>query len=78
MILPNASSTTSPRKGCVLRAEGCHAICMRYTAYREELDDKRQQRKRELVLDGMTLPGIKKELRRRDRDRMQRRSQGRR
>lgn len=41
MTLPNASSTMSPCKGCNIRAEGCHAICMRYAAYREELGEKR-------------------------------------
>lgn len=78
MILPNASNTMSPCKGCEIRAEGCHAICMRYAAYREELEDKRQRRKQELMRDGMTLPGVKNELRRRDKERMQRRAQGRR
>ena len=78
MILPNASSTMSPCKGCAIRAEGCHAICMRYATYREELDDKRRKRKQELMREGMTLPGVKNELRRKDKERLQRRSQGRR
>lgn len=78
MKIPSASSTMSPCKGCDIRAAGCHAICMRYAAYREELEDKRQHRKQELMRDGMTLPGVKNELRRRDKERMQRRTQGRR
>ena len=78
MILPNAANTMSPCMGCDIRAEGCHAICMRYAAYREELDDKRQRRKQELMREGMTLPGVKNELRRKDKERLQRRAQGRR
>lgn len=78
MKIPSASSTMSPCMGCNVRAADCHAICMRYAAYREELEDKRQHRKQELMRDGMTLPGVKNELRRRDKERMQRRAQGRR
>lgn len=64
--------------GCETRAENCHASCGKYAAYRAELDDKRQRRKMELIRDGMTLPGIKNELHKRDKDRLQRRTQGRR
>ena len=68
MILPNASSTISSCMGCVLRAQGCHAICMRYAAYREELGEKREKRKRTLINDGAAMSSIKKRLRKRAKD----------
>lgn len=77
MILPNASSTMSPCMGCVIRAEGCHAICMRYAAYREELEDKRQRRKQELARVGITVPSDKKRLYKRAKDEIKRREKGR-
>ena len=40
-----------PCKGCGIRAEGCHAICMRYAAYRAELEEKREKRKQALTRD---------------------------
>lgn len=78
MNIPTASITMSPCMGCETRAENCHASCGKYAAYRAELDDRRQRRKMELIRDGMTLPGIKNELHKRDKDRLQRRTQGRR
>lgn len=77
MTLPNASSTMSPCMGCNIRAAGCHAICMRYAAYREELDEKREKRKRTLINDGTTMSSIKKRLRRRAKDEIKRRERGR-
>lgn len=77
MILPNASNTMSPCKGCEIRAEGCHAICMRYAAYREELEDKRQHRKQELARVGITVPSDKKRLYKRAKDEIKRREKGR-
>lgn len=62
MTLPNASSTMSPCKGCNIRAAGCHAICMRYAAYREELEEKRQHRKQELMKGCVLAPGVKNKL----------------
>lgn len=62
MILPNASNTMSPCKDCGIRAEGCHAICMRYAAYREKLEDKRQHRKQELIKGCVLAPGVKNKL----------------
>lgn len=77
MILPNASSTMSPCMGCNIRAEGCHAICMRYAAYRDELEEKREKRKRTLINDGAAMSSIKKRLRRRAKDKIKRRERGR-
>lgn len=77
MILPNASSTMSPCMGCNIRAEGCHAICMRYAAYRDELEEKREKRKRTLINDGAAMSSIKKRLRRRAKDEIKRRERGR-
>lgn len=77
MILPNASNTMSPCKGCDIRAEGCHAICMRYAAYRDELEEKREKRKQTLINDGAAMSSIKKRLRRRAKDEIKRRERGR-
>lgn len=78
MILPNASSTMPPCKGCEIRAEGCHAICMRYAAYREELDDKRAKSRDALIKSYVTIDGPEREMRRNDKNRLQRRSGGKR
>ena len=77
MILPNASSTMSPCMGCNIRADGCHAICMRYAAYREELGEKREKRKQTLINDGTAMSSIKKRLRRRAKDEIKMRERGR-
>ncbi len=77
MTLPNASSTMSPCKGCNIRTEGCHAICMRYAAYREELEEKREKRKHTLINDGAAMSSIKKRLRKRAKDEIKRRERGR-
>ena len=77
MILPNASSTMSPCMSCNIRAAGCHAICMRYAAYREELEEKREKRKQTLINDGAAMSSIKKRLRRRAKDEIKRRERGR-
>ena len=77
MTLPNASSTMSPCKGCNIRTEGCHAICMRYAAYRDELEEKREKRKHTLINDGAAMSSIKKRLRRRAKDEIKRRERGR-
>ena len=77
MTLPNASSTMSPCMGCVLRAQGCHAICMRYAAYRDELEEKREKRKQTLINDGAAMSSIKKRLRKRDKDEIKMRERGR-
>lgn len=77
MTLPNASSTMSPCKGCNIRAEGCHAICMRYAAYREELGEKREKRKQTLINDGAAMSSIKKRLRKRAKDEIKMRERGR-
>ena len=78
MILPNASNTMSPCKGCNVRVMGCHAICMRYAAYREELDDKREKRRAELIKSYATIDGAKREMRKNDKNRIQRRAGGKR
>ena len=77
MILPNASSTMSPCMGCNIRAADCHAICMRYAAYREELEEKRENRKQTLINDGAAMSSIKKRLRKRAKDEIKRREGGR-
>ena len=77
MTLPNASSTMSPCKGCNIHTEGCHAICMRYAAYREELEEKREKRKHTLINDGAAMSSIKKRLRKRAKDEIKRREGGR-
>ena len=77
MILPNASSTMSPCMGCNVRAAGCHAICMQYAAYREELEEKREKRKQTLIRDGVAMSSIKKRLRKRTKDEIKRREEGR-
>lgn len=77
MTLPNASNTMSPCKDCDIRTEGCHAICMRYAAYREELCEKREKRKQTLINDGAAMPSIKKRLRKRAKDEIKRREGGR-
>lgn len=77
MILPNASSTMSPCMGCNVRTEGCHAICMRYAAYRAELEEKREKRKQTLINDGAAMSSIKKRLRKRAKDEIKRREEGR-
>lgn len=77
MTLPNASSTMPPCKGCNIRTDGCHAICMRYAAYREELEEKREKRKQTLINDGAAMPSIKKRLRKRAKDEIKRRERGR-
>ena len=77
MILPNASSTMSPCKGCNIRAAGCHAICMRYAAYRDELEEKREKRKQALIRDGIVVSSIKKRMRKRAKDEIKRREEGR-
>ena len=78
MILPNASNTMSPCKGCNIRAEGCHAICMRYAAYREELEQKREKRRAELIKSYATIDGVRREMRKNDKNRLQRRAGGKR
>lgn len=77
MILPNASSTMSPCMGCNIRAAGCHAICMRYAAYRDELEEKREKRKQTLINDGVAMSIIKKQMRKRAKDEIKRREEGR-
>ena len=77
MTLPNASITMSPCMGCNIRAEGCHAICMRYAAYREELEQKREKRKQTLINDGAAMSSIKKRLRKRAKDEIKMRQRGR-
>lgn len=77
MILPNASSTMSPCKGCDIRTEGCHAICMRYAAYRDELKEKREKRKQTLINDWAAMSSIKKRLRKRAKDEIKMRERGR-
>ena len=77
MNLPNASSTMSPCMGCNIRAAGCHAICMRYAAYREELGEKREKRKRTLINDGAVMSSIKKQVRQRGKDEIKMRERGR-
>lgn len=77
MILPNASSTMSPCMGCDIRATGCHAICMRYAAYREKLEEKREKRKQTLINDGAAMSSIKKRLRKRAKDEIKMRERGR-
>ena len=77
MTLPNASSTMSPCMGCNVRAAGCHAICMRYAAYREELEEKREKRKQTLINDGTAMSSIKKRLRKRAKDEIKMRERGR-
>ena len=77
MTLPNASSTMSPCMGCNVRAEGCHAICMRYAACRDELEEKREKRKRTLINDGTAMSSIKKRLRKRAKDEIKMRERGR-
>lgn len=77
MILSNASNTMSPCMGCNVRAEGCHAICMRYAAYREELEEKREKRKHTLINDGAAMSSIKKRLRKRAKDEIKMRERGR-
>ena len=77
MTLPNASSTMSPCKGCNIRTEGCHSICMRYAAYRDELEEKREKRKQTLINDGAAMSSIKKRLRRRAKDEIKMRERGR-
>ena len=77
MKIPSASSTMSPCMGCDIRAEGCHAICMRYAAYREELGEKREKRKRTLINDGTAMSSIKKRLRKRAKDEIKMRERGR-
>ena len=77
MTLPNASSTMSPCMGCNIRAAGCHAICMRYAAYRDELEEKREKRKQTLINDGTATSSIKKRLRKRAKDEIKMRASGR-
>ena len=77
MTLPNASSTISPCMGCNIRAAGCHAICMRYAAYRDELEEKREKRKQTLINDGAAMYSIKKRLRKRAKDEIKMRERGR-
>ena len=78
MTMPNASNTMSPCKGCNVRVMGCHAICMRYAAYREELEQKREKRRAELIKSYATIDGAKREMRRNDKNRIQRRAGGKR
>ena len=77
MTLPNVSSTMSPCMGCNIRAAGCHAICMRYAAYRDELEENREKRKRTLINDGAAMSSIKKRLRKRAKDEIKMRERGR-
>ncbi len=77
MKIPVASSTMSPCMGCNVRAAGCHAICMRYAAYREELGEKREKRKQTLINDGAAMSSIKKRMRKRAKDEIKRREEGR-
>ena len=77
MKIPSASSTMSPCMGCNIREAGCHAICMRYAAYREELEDKREKRKQTLIRDGVAMSSIKKRLRKHTKDEIKRREEGR-
>ena len=77
MIRPNASSTMSPCMGCNVRAAGCHAICMRYAAYRAELGEKREKRKQTLINEGAAMSSIKKRMRKRAKDEIKRREEGR-
>lgn len=77
MKIPSASSTMSPCMGCNVRAAGCHAICMRYAAYHEELEEKREKRKQTLIRDGIAVSSIKKRIRKRAKDEIKRREEGR-
>ena len=77
MKIPSASSTMSPCMGCNIRAAYCHAICMRYAAYRDELEEKREKRKQTLINDGAAMSSIKNRLRRRAKDEIKRREGGR-
>ena len=77
MTLPNDSSTMSPCMGCNIRAAGCHAICMRSAAYREELEAKREKRKHTLINDVAAMSSIKKRLRKRAKDEIKMRERGR-
>ena len=77
MKIPSASSTMSPCMGCNIRAAGCHAICMRYAAYREELEEKREKRKQTLINDGAAMSSIKKRMRKHAKDEIKRRERGR-
>ena len=77
MTLPNASNTMSPCMDCNIRAAGCHAICMRYAAYRDELEEKREKRKQTLINDGAAMSSIKKRLRKRAKDEIKMRERGR-
>ena len=77
MKIPSASSTMSPCMGCNVRAAYCHAICMRYAAYRDELEEKREKRKQTLINDGATMSSIKKRLRKRAKDEIKMRERGR-
>ena len=77
MKIPSASSTMSPCMGCNVGAEGCHAICMRYAAYREELEETREKRKHTLINDGTAMSSIKKRLRKRAKDEIKMRERGR-
>ena len=77
MKIPSASSTMSPCMGCNVRAAYCHAICMRYAAYRDELEEKREKRKQTLINDGAAMSSIKKRLRKRAKDEIKMRERGR-
>lgn len=77
MILPNASSTMSPCMGCNVRAAGCHAICIRYAAYRDELEEKREKRKQALIREAVSVSSCKKQMRKRAKDEIKRREKGR-
>ena len=77
MKIPSASSTMSPCMGCNIRAAYCHAICMRYAAYRDELEEKREKRKQTLINDGTAMSSIKKRLRKRAKDEIKMRERGR-
>lgn len=77
MKIPSASSTMSPCMGCNIRAAGCHAICMRYAAYHDDLEEKREKRKQTLINDGVAMSSIKKRMRKRAKDEIKMRERGR-
>ena len=74
--LPSTGGVESPCGGCELRAEGCHAICMKYFNYKEALAVKRKARRDELVNSEGTWQNIKHELNRRTKRLMDARARG--
>ncbi len=74
--LPAAGRVEAPCKDCKIRAAGCHAKCMMYANYHEQLkSDRKKYYKQKFSGEAMTR-GIRTSLDKRNKYAIQRRTGG--